>query len=274
MSTLSPAYDRPHTGGGLDGLDLALPGWRTDAWRTHVAAAGALRPGAAGDFTHLHLGLVHDPALRETLSSFERVLKPVRPFHVPHDMTSAIRPHAPAVTLPAVLGRPGPPTWVAGPADGSAASAEPDAVAAVGWVGSACGVPVVDVLAAAGIKERTFHEWKANGRQPRLNTQGRLWAVHQAVQDLVSDLGGEDALRRWMLADPARRGLFRTGDLQRVRATAVPDGPATTGASPAAVAALGYDSEPDGQPGGARTRPVRGTPTRRSTRASAGPRLR
>lgn len=269
MSTLSPAHDGPLSGGGLDGFDLALPGWPAGAWRTHVAATGVLGL-RTGEFTHLYLRLVHDPALRETLQSFERVLEPVPPFHAP----SAVRPHGPAVTLQAVLGRPGPATRAADPAGAPAAPVESDAVAAVGWVGGACGVPVVDVLAAAGIRERTFHEWKTNGRQPRLQSQGRLWAVHQAVQDLVSDLGGEDALQRWMLADPARRELFRTGDVQRLRAAAVPNGPATTGASPAAVAALGYDTESDGQSGGGRVRPVRGTPTRRSTRSSAGPRPR
>jgi len=84
------------------------------------------------------------------------------------------------------------------------------AVAAIDFVSRALGVPDVDVLAAARIKERTFHEWKSKGREPRLGSQGQLWKLVGIVEDLAGS--GLD-LATWFRARPALRDMLRSGDL-------------------------------------------------------------
>lgn len=88
--------------------------------------------------------------------------------------------------------------------------ADSDAVAAIDFVSRALGVPEVDVLAAARIKERTFHEWKSKGREPRLGSQGQLWKLVGIVEGLAAS--GLDAAT-WFRARPTLRDLLRSGDL-------------------------------------------------------------
>ena len=88
--------------------------------------------------------------------------------------------------------------------------AESGAVAAIDFVSQALGVPDVDVLAAARIKERTFHEWKSKGRAPRLGSQGQLWKLVGIVEDLAAS--GLD-IAAWFRAHPDLRDLLRSGDL-------------------------------------------------------------
>ena len=88
--------------------------------------------------------------------------------------------------------------------------ADSDAVAAIDFVSRALGVPDVDVLTAARIKERTFHEWKSKGREPRLGSQGQLWKLVGIVEDLTAR--GLD-VAAWFRARPALRNLLRSGDL-------------------------------------------------------------
>jgi hypothetical protein len=71
-------------------------------------------------------------------------------------------------------------------------------------------VPVKDVLAAAGVKKRTFQHWKRNPRtRPRLGSQGELWALAQSVEVLLERHG--TGLARWIAQEPARRELLRRG---------------------------------------------------------------
>lgn len=98
--------------------------------------------------------------------------------------------------------------------------AESGAVAAIDFVSQALGVPDVDVLAAARIKERTFHEWKSKGRAPRLGSQGQLWKLVGIVEDLAAS--GLD-IAAWFRARPALRDLLRSGDLDTFALTPVHD---------------------------------------------------
>lgn len=98
--------------------------------------------------------------------------------------------------------------------------ADSGAVAAIDFVSRALGVPEVDVLAAARIKERTFHEWKSKGREPRLGSQGQLWKLVGIVEDLVAS--GLD-VATWFRARPALRDLLRSGDLDAFALTPVHD---------------------------------------------------
>jgi hypothetical protein len=87
-------------------------------------------------------------------------------------------------------------------------SGEEGPVAAVAFVARTLGVPETDVLASAGIKERTFHDWKVNKRSPRLASQGKLWMLVQVAEDLAYNVPD---VRAWFLADPSRRDQLRGG---------------------------------------------------------------
>jgi hypothetical protein len=98
-----------------------------------------------------------------------------------------------------------------------------DAVSVVKEIAARLGVPVRDVLTAAGISKSTFYSWRAPAApRPRLASQGRLWALVQAVEGLAGVFG--DQLRGWLLADPARVELLRRGDVDALLAAAVAAG--------------------------------------------------
>ena len=84
-------------------------------------------------------------------------------------------------------------------------------IGAVVYVAETLGVPDVDVLSAAGIKQRTFHEWKSKGRQPRLGSQGQLWRLVGIVEDFAAC---NSELAVWFKSDPRHRDLLRSGDLE------------------------------------------------------------
>lgn len=258
MSTVSPVRARtfPRSGEVSSQALLAnLDDLQRDACRTHMALP-QVEQLPTSDVTHVYLRLVPDPTLREALAVFDEVLSPVRRL---------ISSFSGRSLLWALRGEPG-------QLKALVEGLEPagDVVETIAWVSRSSGLPVVDVLAAADIKERTFHEWKRHGRRPRLSSQGRLWLVVQAVEDLLGDLGGTELLQRWLIADATRRELFRTGNVDQLRALSAPGGAAVGTRSPAGVFALGDDSDPPLPSSVGRTRPVRGTPTPRTTRASAG----
>lgn len=85
-----------------------------------------------------------------------------------------------------------------------------DAVATIDEMAKRVGLPVKDILAAAGVKKSTYHSWKALGAPtPRLASQGRLWEVAQFIEDFTELLGGP--IRPWLHSDERRRSLFATG---------------------------------------------------------------
>jgi hypothetical protein len=137
--------------------------------------------------TPLALDRVLDPSVREALAAFDRELE----MSLGEPLAACgITPH----------------------------KADNDAVAAVAYVAQVLGVPERDVLTAAGIKERTFHEWKRKGREPRLGSQGRLWKLVQVVEDLAEHMSDPAA---WLRADEKRRETLRSGDPDALAAEAV-----------------------------------------------------
>lgn len=130
-------------------------------------------------------------------------------------------------------------------------SGRDDAVAVVDGLTARLDLPIRDVLAAAGIRKSTFYTWKApEARRPRVASQGRLWALAQAVEDLEELVGG--SLRGWLLADPARLRLLRRGELDALLRAAEPPASALTADAPAYAAAYGVGGdhvEPDGDQG-------------------------
>lgn len=85
------------------------------------------------------------------------------------------------------------------------------------------GLPKRDLLRAAGISKSTFHTWdKPNGPRPRVASQGQLWALAEAVDDLAELLGGVGRVGQWILAHKQRRSLLREGEFDRLLDLASP----------------------------------------------------
>jgi hypothetical protein len=100
---------------------------------------------------------------------------------------------------------------------------EQPAVVIVKRLTEVLGMPQRDVLRAAGISKSTFHTWdKPNGARPRVNSQGRLWALAEAVEDLIEHLGTADRVGPWLLADNGRKTLLRAGEFDRLLDLAAP----------------------------------------------------
>jgi hypothetical protein len=135
-----------------------------------------------------------------------------------------------------------------------------DAVATIDELAKRVGLPIKDVLAAAGVKKSTYHSWKAPGAPtPRLASQGKLWEVAQFVEDFAELLGGP--IRPWLHAEQSRRQLFITGRFTELHEL-IRSQPRPRVAAPdyAALAAIGGDRltsdsesepprKPRGQPG-------------------------
>jgi len=272
VTTLTPFgwTRRPQTGPA----DVAIAAAEVASESTAAVIAliaSHLLPSLAG--THVYLPVVRDSVLRETIKTFDLALS-----------TTGWVPDWVESSTTTLSGREHGWAWSTGWGAHSDTTVAPrlphhdkqDAVAAVAWVSAITGLPETYVIDAAGIAERSYHEWKGNGRQPRLRSQGRLWAVVQAVEDLAADLGGAHALRTWLYGDVdgSRATLFRHGRLDRLRAAAAPTGPAQTGQSLAAVFALGGEPDVPVAPlpfGALPRKPSRGKPIRRTNRATAGP---
>lgn len=74
-----------------------------------------------------------------------------------------------------------------GPAeiDAEPAAATMRAVEVIGGIAERLDIPVEVVLNAASIKRRTYQAWVAKpSTTPRLESQGRLWELAQAVEDI------------------------------------------------------------------------------------------
>ncbi len=98
-------------------------------------------------------------------------------------------------------------TWLTpGPVDAGTMSAS----AAVRFIQATLGVPAVAVTESCGISRRTFYNWeKAEIKQPRLKSEGRLWRLVQVVEDLARELG--DELPRWIKMEPRRLQWLSAG---------------------------------------------------------------
>jgi hypothetical protein len=99
-------------------------------------------------------------------------------------------------------------------------SAEPmtSAVEAVQNLVDDLRLPLKRVLAAAGIKRRTFYMWRESvGVDPRVKSVGRLWALEQCVEDLKTVVPD---VALW-LHDEGRLTLLERGEFDHVLDLAV-----------------------------------------------------
>ena len=95
-----------------------------------------------------------------------------------------------------------------------------DVVTTVRALVEALGLPLRDVLKAAGIRRSSFHSWDKPGKpRPRMNSVGRLWALAQAVEDLTNTINVP--LSRWLLAAPKRHRLLLDGSFDELVELAV-----------------------------------------------------
>lgn len=94
-------------------------------------------------------------------------------------------------------------------------------ILAVEQLAAKLGLPVRDVLAAAGIKRSSFYSWrKGHVPQPRVASQARLWELTQTVADLTEIL--TLPLRDWLLASKSRRRALLDGHFDDLLAEASP----------------------------------------------------
>jgi hypothetical protein len=85
-----------------------------------------------------------------------------------------------------------------------------DPVEAIQHLSSLLQIPQERVLAAVGVKERTFFGWKSQLRRPRPASLGRLW---EAVEGLHYLAGSHPNLAAWFHSSPDAQRLFDAGDI-------------------------------------------------------------
>ncbi len=123
-----------------------------------------------------------------------------------------------------------------------------DAVAVIEALAAKLGLPVKDVLKAAGIKKSSFYSWKQpDAPRPRVASQGRLWSLAQFVEDLTASTDGN--VRQWLLASDARRDRLVHGQFDRLVAEATAEGStARVRTEPAWAATFGVGAEHETSP--------------------------
>ncbi|MET8860606.1 hypothetical protein [Streptomyces sp. NPDC004579] len=190
-----------------------------------LVTPGTPAPGALGESqlprTDVEIGRVYDPVLREALISFETSLSPVSPItrNLGLPTASSSWPLASVVfalsTDPQhAFARQTAAEWVVvrnRPAS-RASTAVDIVVDAVAELQRALGFTQQEVLQAAGIKKRTFQNWrkgKAGGFRPA--SVGRLWELHAAVTDL-RELTGPTGVLLWIARDHTRKKTLLKGD--------------------------------------------------------------
>jgi hypothetical protein len=196
---------------------------------------------------HTRLRQVEDPVLRAALGYFEDALtEPMSALAVLRSVTGlnqtyvldggqavygVVSPLADqrTVNVPVAPALPDTP-------DVPAVTGQDDAVLVVEQLVARLGLPLRDVLAAAGVNRSTFYNWRSPAApRPRVASQGQLWALAQTVADLDELLAGD--VRGWLLADPSRVQLLKSGAFTALLRAAEPPVPASRGAAPAYAAA-------------------------------------
>lgn len=106
---------------------------------------------------------------------------------------------------------------------GAAAASTPNenVVALIRGIENELGLPLKDVLAAAGIKKRTFHSWvSGTARTPQLRSQGQLWQLVDALEDIRNAVQGP--MGAWLKSDRGRMAFLREGLLDQLVDASLP----------------------------------------------------
>jgi hypothetical protein len=177
------------------------------------------------------LGLIMNPGLREAMNLFSVVasepLAPLRCFVRTVDATSPDLFHDEEIVnrgtrvqvdlglsevgvFRFLSGSSQVPDLVIEPLDVQPVLGSADAVATVYEISRRLGLPVRDVLSAAGMRKSTFYTWTSpEAPKPRVASQAKLWQLAQFVEDIEALLGG--SARRWLLGGVERLEMLGKG---------------------------------------------------------------
>jgi len=90
----------------------------------------------------------------------------------------------------------------------------------VEWMTSVLGVTERDVLASAGISDRTYYSWKRHrATTPRRASQAQLWALMRSIRDIAGVL--DTRAPAWMKSDSTLRDLLLEGGHGKLAALAM-----------------------------------------------------
>lgn len=147
------------------------------------------------------------PALREAFILFAESLEPIRDRATVRLVLGSDLTRPTLVWNAAISGRPVLVLRVgeAAPIDLEAA----DALTVFETIRCELGVPQKELLAATGIKHRTFYSWKRSTLRPRSSSLGRLWNLADALVDLRETL--ERPVGAWLHSSNERMALFKAG---------------------------------------------------------------
>jgi transcriptional regulator with XRE-family HTH domain len=83
---------------------------------------------------------------------------------------------------------------------------------------TALNLDVIDVLKATGIAKSSYSQWAKQEMEPRLQSQGTLWLLAQAVTSLVAVAPG--GAGPWLHAEPWRLAALHAGKFDELVAAA------------------------------------------------------
>jgi hypothetical protein len=139
-----------------------------------------------------------------------------------------------------------------------------DAVRTIDDLKVRLGLPMVDVLKAAGVGKSTFYSWRDHDESnPRISSQGRLWMLAQFVEDIEPLV--QVPLVSWLAAQDHRLGLLRAGSFdQLLEEVRVPSSDGASQPEYAGIYAVGAEAMSAGEVA-QRPRERRGTVSRASS---------
>lgn len=103
--------------------------------------------------------------------------------------------------------------WQRDAAAGAAPSLPVTEVEAVDFIKDLLRVSRDAVLAAVGIRQKTFYNWYSNGNRARPGSTGTLWPMAQTLHAIAL---GHPNLAAWFHSDPQAQRAFEAGDANAI----------------------------------------------------------
>lgn len=157
------------------------------------------------------------PALRDAFIRFSETLEPIHDLEVVRVVLGGDSRHLTLISNASMSGR------LVVVRVGEAPRVDPDtadALTVFERIRDELGVTQKDLLAATGIKRRTFYSWKDTSTpRPRPSSLGRLWNLADALVDLREVL--ERPIAAWLHSSPERLAAFKEGRFEEIVDSAV-----------------------------------------------------